>query len=73
MQPSRCWRHGPTGRTERSSAPPFGYLALHPTVFPMPEQPELQMIVYTPLTGEDTAAKLRALMTQEDQCDKMIS
>jgi transcriptional regulator with XRE-family HTH domain len=51
--------------------PLVGYLALHPTVFPMPEQPELQMIVSTPLAGEDTAAKLRALMTQEDQCDKM--
>ena len=41
--------------------PLVGRLALHPTVFPMPEQPDLQMIVYTPLAQEDTAAKLRAL------------
>lgn len=42
--------------------PQVGRLVLHPTVFPMPEQPELQMIVYTPLPEADTAAKLRALM-----------
>jgi hypothetical protein len=29
----------------------------------MPEQPGLQMIVYTPLAQEDTAAKLKMLMT----------
>lgn len=52
--------------------PLVGRLALHPTVFPMPEQPDLQMIVYTPLAQEDTAAKLRALMIGENQCDKMI-
>jgi hypothetical protein len=31
----------------------------------MPEQPDLQMIVYTPLAQEDTAAKLRSLMIGE--------
>ncbi len=36
------------------------------------EQPDLQMIVYTPLAQEDMAAKLRALMIGENQCDKMI-
>ena len=45
--------------------PLVGHLVLHPTVFPMPEQSELQMIVCTPLAEEDTAAKLRALMTEE--------
>jgi transcriptional regulator with XRE-family HTH domain len=52
--------------------PLVGRLALHPTVFPLPEQPDLQMIVYTPLPQEDTAAKLRALMTGEHQLDKML-
>jgi len=52
--------------------PLVGRLALHPTVFPMPEQPDLQMIIYTPLAQEDTAAKLRVLMTGENQCDKVI-
>jgi transcriptional regulator with XRE-family HTH domain len=42
--------------------PQVGRLVLHPTVFPMPEQPDLQMIVYTPLAQEDTIAKLKALM-----------
>lgn len=42
--------------------PQVGRLALHPTVFPMPEQPNLQMIVYTPLE-EETAARLQELMT----------
>jgi len=28
----------------------------------MPEQPDLQMIVYTPLAEVDTTAKLKALM-----------
>lgn len=41
--------------------PTAGRLALHPTVFPMPEQPELQMIVYTPFDHAETAARLRAL------------
>jgi transcriptional regulator with XRE-family HTH domain len=41
--------------------PLVGRLALHPTAFPMPEQPDLQMIVYTPLTEVDTVAKLRVL------------
>ena len=53
--------------------PLVGRLALHPTVFPMPEQPDLQMIVYTPLAQEDTAAKLSALMAEADQYQKMIS
>ncbi|GHO47507.1 helix-turn-helix transcriptional regulator [Ktedonospora formicarum] len=48
-------------------------LALHPTVFPMPEQPDLQMIVYTPLAEVDTTAKLRALMTEEGYYEKMRS
>ncbi|GCE07463.1 helix-turn-helix transcriptional regulator [Dictyobacter aurantiacus] len=43
--------------------PLVGRMALHSTVFPMPEQPELQMVVYTPLPQEDSAAKLRTLMT----------
>lgn len=45
--------------------PLVGRLALHPTVFPMPEQPDLQMIVYTPLAEVDTTAKLQVLMTEE--------
>jgi transcriptional regulator with XRE-family HTH domain len=53
--------------------PLVGRLALHPTVFPMPEQPDLQMIVYTPLAQDDTTAKLRALMTKEGQYEKMTS
>jgi hypothetical protein len=40
---------------------------------PWAEQPDLQMVIYTPLTQEDTAAKLRALMTGENQYDKVIS
>jgi hypothetical protein len=42
--------------------PQVGRLALRPTVFPMPEQLDLQMVVYTPLPQEDTAAKLSRLM-----------
>ena len=53
--------------------PQVGRLALHPTVFPMPEQPDLQMIVYTPLAEVDTTAKLRALMTEEGYYEKMRS
>jgi len=52
--------------------PLVGYLALHPTLFPMSEQPDLQMIVYTPLAEFDTIAKLRALMTEEGRYDKII-
>jgi hypothetical protein len=52
--------------------PLVGRLALHPTAFPMPEQPDLQMIIYTPLAQEDTATKLRALMTGKNQCDTVI-
>jgi transcriptional regulator with XRE-family HTH domain len=51
--------------------PQVGRLVLHPTVFPMPEQPDLQMIVYTPLAEADTTAKLNALMIEESQYDKM--
>jgi transcriptional regulator with XRE-family HTH domain len=47
--------------------PLVGHLALHPTVFPMPEQPDLQMIVYTPLEQEDSRAKLRGLMDEKGQ------
>ena len=39
----------------------------------MPEQTDLQMVVYTPLAEVDTAAKLRKLMTREKYCDHMIS
>jgi transcriptional regulator with XRE-family HTH domain len=53
--------------------PQVGHLALHATVFPMPEQPDLQMVVYTPLPQEDTAAKLRWLMAAEQHSDNMIS
>ncbi len=42
--------------------PQVGRLALYATLFPMPAQPELQMVVYTPLPQEDTAAKLSRLM-----------
>jgi transcriptional regulator with XRE-family HTH domain len=42
--------------------PLVGHLVLHPTVFPMPEQPDLGMVVYTPLAQEDTTAKLQMLM-----------
>jgi transcriptional regulator with XRE-family HTH domain len=52
--------------------PQVGRLALHPTVFAMPEQPDLQMIVYTPLAQEDTATKLSVLMTGENQFDMML-
>ncbi|QBD82703.1 XRE family transcriptional regulator [Ktedonosporobacter rubrisoli] len=45
--------------------PQIGYLVLHPTVFPMPEQPELQMVLYTPLAQNETVAKLQALMNDE--------
>ena len=45
--------------------PQVGRLVLRPTAFPMPEQPDLQMIVYTPLAQEDTAAKLKMLMAAE--------
>lgn len=44
--------------------PQVGRLVLHPTVFPMPEQPDLQMIVYTPMAQENTSAKLKALMAE---------
>jgi transcriptional regulator with XRE-family HTH domain len=40
--------------------PQVGRLVLHPTVFPMPEQPALQMIVYIPQEA-DTTAKLNWL------------
>lgn len=52
--------------------PLLGRLAFHPTVFTMPEQPDLQMIVYTPLAQEDTAAKLQTLMAGEYLFDKML-
>jgi transcriptional regulator with XRE-family HTH domain len=45
--------------------PQVGRLALYSTAFPMPEQPELHMVVYTPLDQEETAAKLRRLMAEE--------
>lgn len=48
--------------------PQVGHLALHPTVFPMPEQPGLHMVVYTPLAQEETAAKLGVLRTGENYC-----
>jgi hypothetical protein len=51
--------------------PQVGRLALHSTVFPMPEQPELQMVVYTPLAKVDTAVKLRVLMTGEKHSNTM--
>jgi transcriptional regulator with XRE-family HTH domain len=42
--------------------PLVGHLTLHPGVFPVPGQPELQMVVYTPLDQADTAARLKRLM-----------
>jgi transcriptional regulator with XRE-family HTH domain len=53
--------------------PQVGHLVFHQTLFPMPEQPDLQMVVYTPLAQEDTAAKLRRLMTGENHGYNMIS
>lgn len=50
------------GNVYEINHPLVGRLALHPTVFPISEQPELQMIVYTPLPQEDTAAKLKVVM-----------
>ncbi|GHO51064.1 helix-turn-helix transcriptional regulator [Ktedonospora formicarum] len=47
--------------------PQVGRLTFHQTLFPMPEQPELQMVVYTPLAQEDTPTKLKALMTEVRQ------
>ena len=38
----------------------------------IPEQPKLQMVVYTPLAQADTAAKLSRLMTGENHGDNMI-
>lgn len=49
--------------------PQVGRLALHSTVFPMPEQPNFQMVVYTPLDREDTALKLNLLMAGESYLD----
>jgi transcription regulator MmyB-like protein len=42
----------------------FGRLTLHPTVFPILEQPGLQMVVYTPL-DTDTAAQLQMLSREQ--------
>lgn len=52
--------------------PLVGRLALHPTVLTLPERPDLQMIVYTPLAQEDTITKFRTLMTGEYLFDKML-
>lgn len=43
--------------------PRVGHLVLQPTTLVMPSQPDLRMVVYTPLSQADTAAKLAALMT----------
>lgn len=43
--------------------PLVGRLALQPTILIVPEQPDLQIIVHTPLPKSDTATKLGALMT----------
>ena len=51
--------------------PQVGHLLFHQALFPMPEQPELHMIVYTPPAEEDTPAKLSALLAQEGNDDKM--
>jgi hypothetical protein len=47
--------------------PQVGLLVLQPTVFAVPARSDLQMVVYTPSAEEDTAAKLRALMTEGKQ------
>lgn len=39
----------------------------------MPEQPDLQMIVYAPLAEADTKAKLNALIIEDSQYNKMGS
>lgn len=44
--------------------PLVGRMALHITLFPMPEQPDLQMVVYMPLPQEDSIAKFGALMAR---------
>ncbi len=43
--------------------PLVGRLALQQTILAVPERPDWGMVVSTPLTQEDTVAKLRALMT----------
>jgi transcriptional regulator with XRE-family HTH domain len=43
--------------------PRVGRLALRQTSFPLPEQPGLQMVLYAPLAQEDTATKLRRLLS----------
>jgi len=45
--------------------PLVGRLVFHQTLFPMPEQPDLQMVVYAPLDQADTTAKLSRLMNKE--------
>ncbi|WP_201373930.1 helix-turn-helix transcriptional regulator [Ktedonobacter robiniae] len=45
--------------------PLVGRLAFQPTILAVPSQPNLQIVVYTPLPQVDTAAKLRTLLRSE--------
>jgi transcriptional regulator with XRE-family HTH domain len=47
--------------------PRIGSLAFQGTTLVVPERPDLQIIVHTPLPKADTATKLRAFMTEERQ------
>lgn len=48
----------PNGKRKTLNHPIIGRLVLQATTLLLPESPELQLIVYTPLPEEDTAAKL---------------
>lgn len=48
----------PKGKRKTLNHPIIGRLVLQATTLLIPESPELQLIVYTPLPEEDTAAKL---------------
>ncbi|MGZ3667592.1 MAG: helix-turn-helix transcriptional regulator [Ktedonobacterales bacterium] len=65
----RQWwpRHDIQGRQtepKRLIHPLVGLLVLQPTTFQVADYPDLQMIVYTPVSGTKTAAKL-ALLSQQ--------
>ena len=42
--------------------PQAGYLAFEHLMFQMYDEPDLKVIVYTPINEEDTAAKIRQLL-----------
>ncbi|HEY4386025.1 MAG TPA: helix-turn-helix transcriptional regulator [Ktedonobacteraceae bacterium] len=47
--------------------PLVGSLALQQTILAVPQRPDLQMVVHTPLPKTDTAAKLESLMREASQ------